>query len=85
MRGTEIVVGSLFAMAYTAASSGYMRVGRVIELIPTKQTQWGHDVPEKIRVKWLYGSGYSTPEKPSILENFRRGLVLPDDFPTTKA
>lgn len=80
MRGAEIALGSLIAMPFAKSSTGYVRVGKVIELIPEKQTQWGGTVAKKMRVEWLLHAEYRPPQK-SIVENFSHALVLPDDFP----
>lgn len=80
MQGAEIALGTLIAMPFAKHSTGYVRVGRVIELIPEKQSQWGGTAPKKIRVEWLVSNEYSPPKK-SIVENFANALVLPDNFP----
>lgn len=74
-RGNEITLGCTFAMPFAKHSSGYLRVGKVIELIPEKQIHWGGTIREKIRVEWMFGSDYSFPKK-SIVDNYQRGLVL---------
>lgn len=80
MQGAEINLGTLIAMPFAKHSTGYVRVGRVIELIPEKQSQWGGTTAKKIRVEWLIHREYDPPKK-SIVENFHNALVLPDDFP----
>ena len=76
----DIEVGTLIAMPFAKHSTGYVRVGRVTELIPSKQSQWGGTTPEKIRVEWLIHREYDPP-KSSVVEKFGNALVLPDDFP----
>lgn len=80
MQGAEINLGTLIAMPFAKHSTGYVRVGRVIELIPEKQSQWGGTTPQKLRVEWLIHKEYDPPKK-SIVENYHNALVLPDDFP----
>lgn len=75
MRGKEIKVGTLIAMPFAIHSRGYVRVGRVIELIPDKNT----GTPKKIRVEWLVTSEYRPPST-SLVEKFGKALVLPDNF-----
>ena len=76
----DIEVGTLIAMPFAKHSSGYVRVGKVTELIPEKQTQYSGVSAKKIRVEWLLHSEYRPP-KNSIVEKFGNALVLPDDFP----
>ena len=80
MAGKQIIVGSLLAMPFAKHSTGCLRVGRVIELIPSKQQQYGGNTPEKIRVEWLMHNEYDPP-RTSIVEKFGNALVLPINFP----
>jgi hypothetical protein len=76
----DIEVGTLIAMPFAKHSTGYVRVGRVTELVPEKQTQYSGMSAKKIRVEWLLHKEYRPP-KQSLVENFFRALVLPSDFP----
>lgn len=78
MRGVPIEIGDLIAIPVMSGRSAFMRVGRVTELVPPKDY-----TEERIRVDWLYGATYSLP-KSSLITCGDRGMVLPDDFPTTK-
>lgn len=80
MRDAEINLGTLIAMPFAKDSTGYVRVGRVTELIPEIASQWGDTKPKKIRVEWLIHREFNPP-KSSIVERFGNALVLPDDFP----
>lgn len=75
----DIEVGTLIAMPFAKHSTGYVRVGRVVELVPEKQSQW-NTTSKKIRVEWLMHSEYRSPIT-SMVQNFFHALVLPDDFP----
>lgn len=89
LRGREIEVGDLWVHSFAqGSSSAYMRIGRVTEVIPAKESLKDYPYtsaqPAKIRVEWYYGGGWRVPEKPTLINTPDAGMVLPPDFPLTK-
>jgi hypothetical protein len=90
LRGREIEVGDLWAHSFAqGSSSAYIRIGKVTEVIPAKDASGAPSYRSargpKIRVQWFYGGGgYGIPDKPTLINTPRAGIVLPPDFPLTK-
>lgn len=71
MVGKPIRVDDLYAFGVQAGYSAHLRIGRVTEVVDDKGT---------IRVQWLIGSQYSMPNKPTLIQHPKRGMVMPKDL-----
>lgn len=81
LRGDYVKVGDMIAYAATDGRSSGLRIGKVLEILPERETyhdwdtdkQYPRKVPTKLRVDVAFSTGYGVPEKPTLIEaGFKR-------------
>lgn len=77
LQGKTLQVGDIIAYATSQSNSVEMKIGEVIELIPTILSENGRLVKSsKIRVEVHKSSSYFKPSKPVLITNFNRVVIL---------
>ena len=85
LRGDYVKVGDTIAYGAVDGRSGMIRVGEVIEIVWEHKSfhswddekQYPSTTPTKIRVDVTHSSGYSKPNKPTLIEaGFKRFVKL---------